>query len=565
MNTKNWFQRLDCDKIAAFGSCVYVYNIERLRANVAQYGKIVGAENVRVAMKVNDTFALWQELAATGVGADCCSPQEYHTAIHAGILPERISYYCPAIPVNRSNAPEISLLLKILRSGGSIVLDDFGVMQALEAALKEGEVSGKVFLRVNLEREMYKEKMAYQAKTSHGREGAQFGVPFDQAVQIIADSALPITGLHCHIGTMMDNVESYVTAVELLHKVVNSCQNKGKGICHINLGGGLGVGNGFPTIAELGGAIRAKFWKRLTYLLEPGNSIFADAGVLQAQVLSLKGDSRLLDLRGNFKVSLVGFPQPVVHVSKTSGFRLLEAGSGDGHICGNYCFAGDIMLAGVDTSEIKRGDFCILPNMGAYAASMFSNFNGQLRPTQLLYSGGKLAMIVAPDVYMPESLEKHIPLIDEVKERTPVDWGRLSSKYFQTGIVEDMSTYKYFDRVGHNNYEFVVTTNSTLPIVSMPFLIRITGDAVIVAVLDSLGVEEKTKSVLSPRLIPSLMAELPSGKYLKARVAVSTAEQSRKGFMCPAWVVFIGSSPDGKEWTPLSPEKFGVAFQILAE
>lgn len=52
-----------------------------------------------------------------------------------------------------------------------------------------------------------------------------------------------------------------------------------------------------------------------------------------------------------------------------------------------------------------------------------------------------------------------------------------------------------------NTYEFVVSTSSAVSFISMPFAIRILGDAAIIAILHNDGYEAKREAVWGLRLV----------------------------------------------------------------
>ena len=57
-------------------------------------------------------------------------------------------------------------------------------------------------------------------------------------------------------------------------------------------------------------------------------------------------------------------------------------------VCGNLCESGDILAEGEQLPCMRIGDLIGIENAGAYGFSMSSDYNGRLRPAEVLLSDG---------------------------------------------------------------------------------------------------------------------------------------------------------------------------------
>jgi diaminopimelate decarboxylase len=209
---------------------------------------------VRYPVKANPSTLRLEAIAGWGGAADCASRPEVHAALAAGIPMDRISYESPA--------PNVDYAVWLLRRGATVVVDSQEILAAIEQGMQDGAMKGRLFVRVNSgQLPGYLEKGEHQHYTAHGDARSQFGIPSEDLVQALAATQIPVTGLHVHVGTMMDNLEAFVDGLEFLHALADRIHAT---TLHrpnsINLGGGLGLPHdrtqSHPTIRALGLALK---------------------------------------------------------------------------------------------------------------------------------------------------------------------------------------------------------------------------------------------------------------------------------------------------------------------
>jgi diaminopimelate decarboxylase len=68
-------------------------------------------------------------------------------------------------------------------------------------------------------------------------------------------------------------------------------------------------------------------------------------------------------------------------------------------LAGKCCESGDILVEGMRTPPLSRGDIVAVLNTGAYTFSMASNYNRLPRPAVVLASEGRADVIVPRQSY----------------------------------------------------------------------------------------------------------------------------------------------------------------------
>ena len=122
---------------------------------------------------------------------------------------------------------------------------------------------------------------------------SKFGIPLfelDELERLLKTAQVKVVGLHAHTGSGVFTVENWKSVGDTLASLVQRFPD----VRVVDVGGGLGVPErlgqqGVPLI-ELGGVLAAlkQQHPKLTFWIEPGRYLVAEAGVLVAQVTQLK-------------------------------------------------------------------------------------------------------------------------------------------------------------------------------------------------------------------------------------------------------------------------------------
>ena len=532
MNTG--FPQLDLAAIAErYATPLYLCNRAQILRNLHDFADLLGsAKQILFPVKANPCLAILKILAAQGCGADCAAPHEINLARLAGIPTSRLSYYSPA--------PDLDLAESLLREGGTVIIDASSKLAALETRLQEVPFHGKLFLRVNPSLSQgYSKEASYQKYTDHGSLSSQFGLPSEEVIPLLKSTSLPFSGLHVHVGTQMDNVEIFQAVLSALHDLCLAINTQtAHQIDQLNLGGGLGVaahdGETFPSIRELGAALKQKMQPEFTYKMEPGNALVGNAVGLLTQVVTRKqtrdrgwaivdvGTDQLL------KVTLAGFDQQIL---RSDGQPLPRKGTDA--IAGPLCFAGDVLLPATDLTGVEEGDLLLLTNVGSYCRAVGNNFNGKSAPGTLLHDDEQELGLVYrdEDLFWEPTIQSFQPLGNSATlgagERYSGEVlsdqlvSQLRSQYLQHQCAADRYQFHSFTRCSPNIYEVEVEVQSSVAFVSAPLVMRIISDATIVATLDALGKAEKDLSVWGSRFAVSLDGILRSNRRQRFRIHLS--------------------------------------------
>ena len=131
---------------------------------------------------------------------------------------------------------------------------------------------------------------------STGLKENKFGVPASEAERIYQSAHLfphiRFTGLDCHIGSQLTELEPFLQASSKMLKLLEAMQPQGLQIKHLDLGGGLGIrytNETPPSIKDYVSALCAgtqQIKQRL--LIEPGRSLVGNSGILLTRVEYLK-------------------------------------------------------------------------------------------------------------------------------------------------------------------------------------------------------------------------------------------------------------------------------------
>lgn len=568
---ETWSRRLDLRRIAdVHGTPLYIHHLPTLRRNLAAYTELVGDPGrVRYPVKANPSPLLLEPLAELGAGADCASPAEVHQALAAGVPMGRLTYNSPA--------PDTELAERLLRAGAAVVADSPRALGELAARWTGEAFAGRLLIRVNPGGlPGYRQASELHRYTDHGAASSQFGVPSEEVVELVTRCPLPVAGLHAHVGTQMDNLETFTAGVRFLHELVDAVHADGRHrLSVVNLGGGLGIpyldGQDFPGIGELATALAPLLRPDLQYQVEPGNSLVGDAVALLLRVVEVKS------ARGRrWGIVDAGTDQLVKHTVAGWQHRIVDAGGrplarrGPDALAGPLCFAGDVLLPATDLGDVRPGDPLLVQHAGAYCEAVASRFNGRRAPAQVvLDDDGRMRRArTAEDCFFEPAVQTYRPAgldapwrpgLPEPSEAPrgagdrdaaeTLDGERLAalaSGYMRDGALEDRYRVLSARRTGERSYLFEMETETAVGFVALPFALRLVGDAAIMAVGWELGWQEKRAPVWATRVSMSCCETLASGGVLPCRVVVSHLAPGLKPGVARTGLVHYRLGPRGE-------------------
>ena len=369
------------------GTPLYVYSRAALKGAWETYRSAIGQRPVLVCygMKANSNLAVLKEFARLGAGFDIVSGGELKRALAVGAEPSKIVFSgvgkqawemraALAAQVKCFNVESVAELHRL-----SEVAENMGVL-------------APVSLRVNPD---------VDAQThpyiSTGLKENKFGIAIDAALDAYRTAqslpGLDIVGVDCHIGSQLTDISPYFDALEKLLDLIDTLDQEGIQIAHLDLGGGLGIRYTDETppspkalLDRVFERLNARGHGHLHLVLEPGRSLVGNAGVLLTTVQYLKhAEAR------NFAIvdaAMNDLLRPALY-DAFHGVRALRPRAGDPtpyDIVGPVCESAD-WLARQRPLAIQQGDVLAVESAGAYSMAMASNYNTRARAAEVMVDG----------------------------------------------------------------------------------------------------------------------------------------------------------------------------------
>ena len=263
-------------------------------------------------------------------------------------------------------------LADALATGALVNAESLGALEALLRAPKPGRIG----LRIN---------PALDAGThphlATGSADAKFGIALDELPAALDRLGRPPESIGAHIGSAITDAQAYGELAAVLARLAQET-----GAERIDLGGGFA---GEPE--ALASAIRPHLPNTARLIVEPGRSVVASAGWLLTRVVRVQARGHLVADAGMTELlrpMLYGARHPVTLISP--GAAIPER---SWTLSGPVCEAGDVLATelrlGVDAGD---GALLAIGEAGAYGVAMASNYNGRLRPAQVVIEGGELRL-----------------------------------------------------------------------------------------------------------------------------------------------------------------------------
>lgn len=378
---------------AEYGTPLYLMDEQRIRSNCRMYLKAF-QENFPedslplYASKAASFKQIYRIMAEEGMGVDVVSSGELYTALAAGFPAERIHFH--------GNCKTDADIAYGVASGiGCFIADNREELLALEKTAAGAGVTQAILLRVTPGIDPH----TYEA-VSTGKVDSKFGAAVEtgQAMELVklalAQPHLKLLGLHCHVGSQVFGEDVYQRTIDIMAAFLAEIRDEtGAVLEELNLGGGYGVRYteedetiDIPArLREVALHLRRETEKHglpmPRFLMEPGRSIVADAGMTLYTVGSIKripGYKQYAAVDGgmtdNPRYALYQSRYTVYHGSKTGPTERFD-------VVGRCCESGDIIQPHVELpADTCRGDILAVCTTGAYNYSMASNYNRLPRP-----------------------------------------------------------------------------------------------------------------------------------------------------------------------------------------
>jgi len=408
-----------------YGTPLYIYDRATMDHAVAKYRSALqrhypAPSEITYAGKAFLCTAIAQWTQQNQLWLDCTGENEIAIALAANVQSERLLVH----GVNKS----ISDLKSALQHAGIIVVDNLTELNRIHVILSdtlrgERRIStptsetlpgpGRQGTQndINLWLRLLP-GLAVQTHHSHtqtGQHTSKFGMNMEELMEaalICKQKALPLNGLHFHLGSQFRNPSPLVDAIQLALDVAKEIGFTDE--WHFSPGGGWAVAYHEdelpqPDINEYIRLIAEEIVKGckarglvLPILhIEPGRSLVARAGVAIYRVGAVKRHTNITWLLTDG--GMADNPRYALYGAKYSCLTVAGVGrerSERVHIAGPYCESGDVIIEDLLMPKVEEGELIAVPVSGAYQLSMASNYNGSLRPAVLMIEEDTARLII---------------------------------------------------------------------------------------------------------------------------------------------------------------------------
>ena len=377
----------------AVGTPVYIYSRRTLVEHFAKLRRAFAALRPLIcfSVKANGNLAILRLLVREGAGLDIVSAGELYKARRVGCPPSRIVF---ASVGKRPEEIEAALRAGIFPFNVESVPE----LEAIDRIARRRRTVARVALRLNPDVEAHTHRYI-----TTGVAESKFGIDRRTALDVLRHSeAFPgvrMTGLHLHIGSQITRCGPFVEAIRRAAEVIRRGRSFGVPLDWLNLGGGLGIiykderpqtPNAFAkAILPLLRLLKVRL------ILEPGRFIVGNAGALVTEVLYIKRASgkrfAVVDAGMNdlLRPALYGAYHEVMPVAESRA----ASGLGRYDVVGPVCESADVLAKNRRLSGVVPGALLAVMGAGAYGSTMASNYNGRLRPAEVMVRGGRWGII----------------------------------------------------------------------------------------------------------------------------------------------------------------------------
>lgn len=372
--------------ISEVGSPAFIYSEASFEEQLNSLKKAFEGFSTLIcySMKVNHNVNIIEYFVKNGCGIDIVSGGELYKAQVAGVDPNKVVYSGVA-KTKREIFDAIN---------SNILMFNVESMQELERINAIAESLGKkvnVAIRVN---------PGVDAKThphiTTGLKKNKFGIDHTLVIDAFKAAArlqnINLVGIDCHIGSQLLDITPYKDAMEVISGYVDKLRKDGIEIKYIDVGGGVGTpyaeGQQPIDINRYAQVITDAFTnpKDLTFILEPGRFLAAQAGLLVTEVQYTKTNSHgknfvIVDTGMNAMIRppLYDAHHEVLPVEKEP-----EDGTFIADVVGPICESTDFFAKDREMQVVEQGDLIAVSDTGAYGIVLASHYNSHSIPVEVL-------------------------------------------------------------------------------------------------------------------------------------------------------------------------------------
>jgi diaminopimelate decarboxylase len=379
------------------GTPVYVYSYQTLVRHFTVFDEAFKGmpHLVCYSAKANSNLALLRLFINLGGGVDVVSGGELYRAVKGGADPRKIVFSGVG-----KREDEIEYALK-----AGILMFNVESSQELQTINDvAGRLGKKAPISIRVNPDIDPKTHPY---ISTGLKQNKFGIDILRAPMAYRMASqlpnLKITGIDCHVGSQLVEVEPIIEALRKLKGLVENLRKEGMDIQYLDLGGGLGItyeDEEPPHPVEYASTILDEIRGfDCTLVLEPGRVMVGNAGILATKVLYTKENEEkrfiIVDAGMNDLVrpSYYGSFHQILPVRRETREEIVA------DIVGPICESSDFLAKGRKIPKPDPGDFLAVMSAGAYGFSMSTNYNSRPRVAEVLVKDDQMFVIRKRESY----------------------------------------------------------------------------------------------------------------------------------------------------------------------
>lgn len=388
------------DIVKETGTPAYIYSKGSMLHQLDQLKQAFEGKNLLIcySMKVCHNTNIAKVFVENGCGVDIVSGGELYRAIKAGADPSKIVYSGVAKTVREiREALQAGILMFNVESEEEL-------FRINDVAATMGKIAS-VALRIN---------PGVDAKThpyiTTGMKENKFGIDSELGVEIyqraMQMSHVTVCGIDLHIGSQLLDVAPYGEAMKIVAEYVRKLRASNVPIRYVDIGGGIGIpytaDKSSPDLMEYARLVTDPFsdMEDITFVLEPGRFLVAQAGILITEVQYCKENSYekrfvIVDsgMHHLIRPCLYQAHHDIIPVIRKNKPELLV------DIVGPICESTDFFAKNRRMEELGQGDLLAVCDAGAYGVVMGSHYNSHSLPVEVLVDQDKTQLIRRRETY----------------------------------------------------------------------------------------------------------------------------------------------------------------------
>ena len=340
------------------------------------------------SVKANSNIQILKVLKKMGSGADVVSGGELLKAIKSGIKPNKIVFS----GVGKTEE-EIRLAIK-----KNILLIN---VESENEALLINKIAGRLKKRTAIGIRLNPDINApTHKKISTGKAEDKFGLSKTSLISFCLNSKkfknLRLNAISVHIGSQILNENPFKKTLKVLEEIIKKTKINFK---FVDLGGGFGITykkNDRKINLKNYSYLVEKFKKKYNcnIIFEPGRAIVGDTAILVAKVQYLKKGSNktfaILNAGMNdfMRIALYDAVHNIIPVNKNS-----KKNKGPLEFVGPICETTCKFIKYNKYQKLNQSDYVAISDVGAYGASLSSNYNTKPLIAEIIINKSKARVI----------------------------------------------------------------------------------------------------------------------------------------------------------------------------